>query len=594
MNIFKDIKHRGLQHLKRNYLLLVMLLIVASFIGSTRQSSLSLLSANTASLSAAGQVIRLISEGNIDDAKTLAVGNEDTISQVSKQLGIIQFGHQKGVLSDFVNSFASGSFWASLASSILALTGSASISGIIVTIFALLFIGFETIFLAQIFKVIYARVILESRTYKKYHLSTFTYLFRTGTWIKASLAFFRYNLYMFLWELTIIGGIIKSQSYGMVKYILAENPTISGKDAINLSRRMMNGHKWEFFLFRLSFIGWRILSFFTFGIIDVFFANPYYAAAEAEYFVYVRKLAKENKIEGIELLNDIYLYKKAPMHEIKEAYKETIEIMNKPLVELKQPSKLRAFFQDNFGFVLSYDAEEEAYRKDMAAKAKINSYKDAVNELSYPIKLCPIKVHEARPHLEHMHFIRHYSLSSLIMIFFSFCLVGWLWEVSIHIVKDGRFVNRGVMHGPWLPIYGTGAVLVLLFLYRLRKHILAEFGATILLAGVVEYFSSYMLSVLHNGQKWWDYTGYFLNINGRVCAEGLLVFGIAGTAAVYFLAPMLDNFFSRIKISLLRSICVVLIVLFMADLVYSQFVPNTGKGITDYDIPVSDTAVSDN
>ena len=49
------------------------------------------------------------------------------------------------------------------------------------------------------------------------------------------------------------------------------------------------------------------------------------------------------------------------------------------------------------------------------------------------------------------------------------------------------------------------------------------------------------------GMKWWDYTGYFLNINGRICAEGLLVFGIAGMAAVYFIAPHLDNAFVKIK-----------------------------------------------
>ena len=58
-------------------------------------------------------------------------------------------------------------------------------------------------------------------------------------------------IYEFLWSLTVIGGIIKRYSYYMVPYIVAENPDISAKNAIRLSRKMMNGHKWECFVFEL-------------------------------------------------------------------------------------------------------------------------------------------------------------------------------------------------------------------------------------------------------------------------------------------------------------------------------------------------------
>ena len=59
--------------------------------------------------------------------------------------------------------------------------------------------------------------------------------------------------------------------------------------------------------------------------------------------------------------------------------------------------------------------------------------------------------------------------------------------------------------------------------------------AIVVLCGVVEYFTSYYLEVTQ-GKKWWDYSGYFLNLNGRICAEGLLVFGVGGMAIVYALA----------------------------------------------------------
>ena len=65
-------------------------------------------------------------------------------------------------------------------------------------------------------------------------------------------------MYKALWDITIIGGIIKKYSYLMVQFVIAENPEISGRDAIKISREMMNGHKWETFKLDLSFIGWHI------------------------------------------------------------------------------------------------------------------------------------------------------------------------------------------------------------------------------------------------------------------------------------------------------------------------------------------------
>lgn len=54
----------------------------------------------------------------------------------------------------------------------------------------------------------------------------------------------------------------------------------------------------------------------------------------------------------------------------------------------------------------------------------------------------------------------------LILLFFVFSVAGWLWEVGLHLVQDGVFVKRGVLSGPWLPIYGTGGVLIMLVLRR--------------------------------------------------------------------------------------------------------------------------------
>ena len=109
-----------------------------------------------------------------------------------------------------------------------------------------------------------------------------------------------------------------------------------------------------------------------------------------------------------------------------------------------------------------------------------------------------------------------------------------------------------------------------------------EFLFAIVLCGAVEYATSWYLELV-NEEKWWDYTGYFLNLNGRICAEGLLVFGLGGIAVVYVAAPLLDNVFRQVRRRILIPLCAVLLVFFAADEMYSAKYPNTGKGITDYD-----------
>ena len=66
------------------------------------------------------------------------------------------------------------------------------------------------------------------------------------------------------------------------------------------------------------------------------------------------------------------------------------------------------------------------------------------------------------------------------------------------------------------------------------------------MCGIVEYISSFALDVIY-GQKWWDYSGYFVNLNGRICLEGLLIFGLGGLAISYIIAPMLDNALRKVS-----------------------------------------------
>jgi uncharacterized membrane protein len=166
-----------------------------------------------------------------------------------------------------------------------------------------------------------------------------------------------------------------------------------------------------------------------------------------------------------------------------------------------------------------------------------------------------------------------------LVVFFAFCMVGWFWEVALDLVRYGKFANRGMLHGPWLPIYGSGVVMIAVLLNRFRSKPALEAVMIVLLCGFVEFMTSLVVEKL-TGMRWWDYSGYFLNLQGRICGEGLVVFMLGGMVAVYFLVPLIDSMTMRVKPKLLVAVCLVLTVCFTVDLVYSCIHPNTGDGIT--------------
>lgn len=97
------------------------------------------------------------------------------------------------------------------------------------------------------------------------------------------------GLYTLLWSLLlIIPGFIKSYSYAMTPYIMAEKPDMGVNDAITKSRRIMNGHKWQLFCLDLSFTGWMLFGIITLGI-GFFYVWPYYNAARASFYREIKK-----------------------------------------------------------------------------------------------------------------------------------------------------------------------------------------------------------------------------------------------------------------------------------------------------------------
>ena len=526
----------------------------------------------------------------VDNKKDEALNIEKRIETINKnkpdeQVGIITLGYKNGVLASLVNNFKSGSIILTLYKSVANVINDPSASTIIVLIIGILIFLSYRAFIQNALWLTTKRQFLEGQTYEKITARSYLFLFGKKAYFRACFTFIIKEILIILWGLTIIGGIIKYFSYSMTSFILAENPKLNSKQAITLSRKMMTGHKWELFLLYLTFIGWELLNILTAGLLGLFFLNPYMEATFAQFYLKVRKEAIDNKIEGYELLNDKYLCKAPNEEELEVVYADLKAIYESSPSEPEKYTGIKGFFTNVFGIVLYYNDKVKRINQQEETLLLANMYSDISSGKLYPEKLHPLYTERKnrKAPLQTLHYLRRYSILSLISIFFIGCFIGWIWEVAIHLVEDGVFVNRGVLHGPWLPIYGTGAIMILVVLYKFRKNPWLEFLTAVILCGIVEYFTSWFLEITHNGQKWWDYTGYFLNINGRVCAEGLLVFGIAGIACVYVLAPLIDNFIQKINTKILLPVVVALLLIFVADNIYSHFYPNTGKGITDYD-----------
>ena len=109
--------------------------------------------------------------------------------------------------------------------------------------------------------------------------------FRSGHYVNIVLTMFLRDLFTALWSLLlVVPGIVKHYEYLMVPYIIAENPAMDYKEAFQISKQMMDGNKWDAFVLDLSFIGWTLLGVCTFGILLVFYVEPYIYLTRAELY----------------------------------------------------------------------------------------------------------------------------------------------------------------------------------------------------------------------------------------------------------------------------------------------------------------------
>lgn len=590
----KELKKSARRNLKHHYPIFVVACVIAAFIGTEFTSTFNIsenkiLPETTIKESEkVDQAVKDALKGETEKSKKATKEIKEEIIEKDKKNQNKVLGRSRGVFAMIVNAFSTGSIYVNFIVGMNSIIGHPNITSIILIGCSLLISFLIWIFLINMYQVISRRIFLEGRVYKKVPMQRFLFLLRIKSWTRTSWTMFVTSAFYSLWCLTLVGIFIKRYSYILVPYIVAENPKIKTLDAINLSRKMMDGHKWECFKLEMSYIGWVILGGLTFGLTEILYSNPYRIATITEYYANLRRLSKEKKIPGIEKLNDEYLYEKAPKDKLEAEYEDVINGLKKSQEKLEKPKGIKRVLADFLGISLSDTKEREKEEQEEIKKERLEIYKNIIQGKEYPMRLFSIPEKHQRKKLDTLNYTRRYSIWSLLALFFIASIIGWSFEVIMHIIEHGEFVKRGVLQGPWLPIYGYGCLLILTILHKFRKKPLQEFILIIVLCGLVEYFTAVYLEYVFNGTKWWDYSGYFLNIQGRVCAEGLLVFGIGGIILVYILAPLIDNVLQKINPKKLAIICCSLLCLFIFDHIYSHYHPNEGKGITDIEMIVKE------
>lgn len=528
-------------------------------------------------------VFNLVSVGKLNESISLA---EDLL-KTEQADETAALGRTNGVLAQIVNSVGSGMLFAQLGKSINTITRSDQVTAAVFVVGAFLFYALIFIFLKNVYSAAVRRVFLEARIYENVSFLDITYFAAVRKWFHASLVMLLKYFYKSLWNLTIIGGIIKDYSYFAVPFIVAENPTIPANKAVTLSRRMMNGHKLELFKYQLTMLGWVLLGLVTFGISDLVYGAAYRLACYTEFFAKIREEALKAGIEGTEYLDDRYLYEKADKILLYETYFDVIDeitVLHENRIIL---SGWRKKIADKFGIWIGSDREKKEYDEQEGRQFAITRYKLSMDGKAYPQWLDRLWRKKELDKLGHFTFIRSYPVWTLFLLFVAFCVVGWSWEVALHMMQTGQFANRGTLHGPWLPIYGTGGIIVLVLCSRFRRNPVVEFFMSILLCGILEYMSGWFLEARYH-QRWWSYDGYFLNLHGRICAEGLLVFGIACCVVVYIIAPIFDFILSKVKTKILICVALVLAVLYGADAAYSSVYPNMAEGAIEAEEPAAE------
>ncbi len=160
------------------------------------------------------------------------------------------------------------------------------------------------------------------------------------------------------------------------------------------------------------------------------------------------------------------------------------------------------------------------------------------------------------------------KIETYFFIFIIYSLCGWIIEEIFCSIIEKKIVNRGFLLGPICPIYGIGGIGMTLALTRFAESPFVVFCMAIILAAVLEYITSYIMEKLFNA-RWWDYSNEKLNLNGRICIETLIPFGVFGLIVIYVFNPFIFKNLGKTPDLIKHIVTAILFTLTVIDIIVS-------------------------
>lgn len=162
-----------------------------------------------------------------------------------------------------------------------------------------------------------------------------------------------------------------------------------------------------------------------------------------------------------------------------------------------------------------------------------------------------------------------HTIEIYFLLFISYAFLGWCMEVTCKFIQYKKFINRGFLIGPYCPIYGWGALAITILLKRYMEDPLVLFVMSTLICSIIEYLTSYFMEKKYDA-RWWDYSNKKFNINGRICLETLIPFGILGVAIMYGTNPILFKLYNQIPQLVINILTAILFIGFIVDNIISS------------------------
>ena len=164
--------------------------------------------------------------------------------------------------------------------------------------------------------------------------------------------------------------------------------------------------------------------------------------------------------------------------------------------------------------------------------------------------------------------MRYYAVSQWLIFFFIYCFLGWIWECCYVSVRKHKWVNRGFLHGPFLPIYGSGAIVILISTIAVKDIVPLVFLLGMVSSTILEFCTGCCMEKLF-GVRYWDYSNLPLNFKGHICFFISLAWGAFSILLVCVIHKPIEAAVLMIPRTIADIIAVVLAIYMAADFAVS-------------------------